>query len=1377
MEFFFKSISEILLGLGIGKLISIVKIFIVRLITRRKISKQAKDIAQAFDEYSNQFLRQTLYTIPGIGHIKREEVNEILNIWENGISGVLLTGTAGSGKSGLVLDLANKLHEGGHPILFIRATDFEKNDDPISALEQMLPIEEKLVTSFSILGKELECFVIIDQVDSISESVSIYGFINFLNTICKFERIRVLAISRTYEAQNNQHIQNLGFSRIESIEIDSETAKKYLSKIGLSDPSNDLIELSRNLLNLSLIAELVLSEKNVLDIIGTVQLWGKYILSIKERDGEKTFISGMQLADRCQIQRERNFSLNWQELSTTSKLNSRGVIVKIPNSLRYHFRHDQLQTFFCAYYHFLDFPKPEGVVSRYGKYNSKDVLLWLCKLYGINDPKNEAEFVKKIFEDEETIPYYTKKSVLDYYAHLENLSKNHDTALVILDAIKKQNNLRISFFGSKPSAAWAKLLWDHDFLSIPPEPKKDGEGRLFYQGWDVQYYLISVGMKVPDIVVNHVKSIKAYSWYLGYAIEALCNTPIEYVEKVVPIIKNWFLEPNHSDNLKRNTLKLIGILVKNKKVDLALELFEALTAPIGNLQSNGYHFNRELFGYKAERSTVFDLLKKQQPLRVLEILERHLIRSVYGNILPTEETSRIEARWSRSAIEDTNQDRLDEYQDGILRGLRDTLIDLVTNHEGKVIIEKYLNGNLPIFRRLGLYIIGQTPRIFRETMAKELLNAKNYDNFEIHHEFFTLLNWGYPYLNAEEQDSLIRIILAGPDAERLVKSYDRVDKSWFPSLEKFISDNKDYWIRDRLWMIREYLDKDTADLLENLVKQYKEPEHPEFSSYMSDVQQVIEVSPYAFDYLQGLSPKELLNLIKTWKPDSTKGFVPERISYGGLANEISKVVINDPEKYKPNLLDICLIRPEYTLAIINYWSNPDIRNSVPWSTVITLFTDILKEKMVWNNDSQQGFYGDIWRSVRLAIANLLKNYFMNNENAIPFEYLESAQNLIFQLLEDPDPTFEADRPSEGSFGHNDPSTVALNHVRPIALHTLIRSAIHFANHEYPDENSEVNERCLQAIVKEKLATKLDKNNESSWAIRSVFGQLSPTLFWLDQKWFIDHIEAIFPSDLDEETRWLFVSAWNAYIHGKYYSSIFKIIRPKYILAIQNLTEGFSTESEEDQAFYLAIHLLFEYLFSEENPEDFLLQEALLNLFFKNLNPKIRCKAPKALASICKSNPERLQEFWPKAKILWEWRNQESINSNHSADFDDELQNFAQLLEIAKTETMVSMGFLLTNLLPHFRNVDNHNMGWRAIEEFLAREVTIYPVEVICYYKQLCMQKSPSPGWVFHSDDTKIIIQTACENNLSCEEALGLIDFFARQWNDYSFKHLFQKYAG
>jgi hypothetical protein len=579
-------------------------------------------------------------------------------------------------------------------------------------------------------------------------------------------------------------------------------------------------------------------------------------------------------------------------------------------------------------------------------------------------------------------------------------------------------------------------------------------------------------------------------------------------------------------------------------------------------------------------------------------------------------------------------------------------------------------------------------------------------------------------------------------------------------------------------MIKNNLDELTKNTLDDLVNDIGKPEHPTFLSWMSGFHRISDLSPYSLKELSEIPPEQLFTVIENWEPKPNEGFGLQRISYEGFASEIANLICSNPDYYKDQLKEICLIRPDYSVAILNRWSNPEFKEAIPWEIVISLFENLLIIDSVWDNESKKVFDGETWSNVRLGIARLLDIAVINEEKRIPDGLLENVQTLLMQLVDDPDPTPDADKPLDGWFGHNDPRTVALNHVRPVSLTALIHCAVLVTKYEASTREIVQSKRFLQPTLRKKLCDKLDVSMEPSSAVRSVFGSFIPTLNWLDQIWLIENLDLIFPTAQDDESIWMFISAWDSYILNRYSGDIFEIMKPKYSQAVEYLSQGYTTESNLNQASNLAAHLLFEFLFSENGLDYFITQKCLLVEFFQKTQTEIRSRAPWALWMICQGNPDKLSVFWPKAKSLWEWRNQESIISNHSSDFDAEMLEFAQLLQISsEIETIISLQSLLDGLLPHLRKVESHDIGWRSVEAFLARQVEYEPIEAIKFYRLMCEQKYTPPQWVYHSDNAKKLIEITVANPKSRVEALALIDFFARRWNDYTFESLYQRYSG
>src|SRR3972149_2065537 len=104
------------------------------------------------------------------------------------------------------------------------------------------------------------------------------------------------------------------------------------------------------------------------------------------------------------------------------------------------------------------------------------------------------------------VPFLAQTAILDRYVHLPNPLADPIAVEVIIDVLKSKPELRAYFFRSGPNSAWASILWENGFFSSPPSPEKTEQGYIL-PPWDVQFYLASVAIEVPDIVLKHVETI------------------------------------------------------------------------------------------------------------------------------------------------------------------------------------------------------------------------------------------------------------------------------------------------------------------------------------------------------------------------------------------------------------------------------------------------------------------------------------------------------------------------------------------------------------------------------------------------------------------------------------------------------------------------------------------------------------------------------------------------------------------------------------------------------------------------------------------------------------------------------------------------------
>jgi hypothetical protein len=986
------------------------------------------------------------------------------------------------------------------------------------------------------------------------------------------------------------------------------------------------------------------------------------------------------------------------------------------------------------------------------------------------------------------VPFYTQTAILDSHIANSNPEADPDVVEIIIEMLQTKPELRDYFFRSRPNAAWAPILWRRDFFETPPHPQETEIGYIL-PSWDVQGYLISVADQAPEIVVKHVETIQGHAWYKGQAIRALCYIPAQEAASVVPTVIEWLKDPQIADIVVQQAYDFILEFAK-RQYSAAFDLFQALTVPIpfsdvkdlgGFLPRGGAisKFRRD-WDEKKIFSEGLDLLRKLSLQQVVIILEDHLCTAmrIEAQVLNTPDFE-FSSGW-RTAIADTGQDLETAYRDRLLRGLRDTLEIWVQQDSEEVesLIERYLTEKHEIIRRLGLHLLYRFPKQYQIFVVQELRNTANLDNVSIHHEFFMLLQEGYPYLEVQDQEKLAAKICKGPNPEDAQRLAAWAQQQYGADPDEYVERYSKKWIRDRLWMIRDQLIGQPKQVLNESIDELGEPEHPAFTRWSTGVFSVQEVSPITDQEMFQMTPDELVDFLKQWQPDPNRIFGPEQVSYSGMANAVARLVAAQPQKYANHIVPIAMQRPEYAYALLSQSTEREQTNFLPWELNIELCEQLLANEIVRDSINRDSDYS--WVNVRQSIVHLLKLGLNNPDRAIPAEHLSRIRDILFILVDDADPIPEHDRPGEGWTRHNDPGAVAINHVRPGALSALIEYARTKAEIEQASRQDtnleESSPKRLETNVSETLTRKLDRRQDPSWAVHSVYGYHLALLHWLDEDWVEQHIDQILPEEIDEENIWYYVSAWDSFVaYNKFYVRILELLRRKYQQAIDNLNRGYITKTHFRPEQGLAIHLVWEYLLADYDLRSSIGQQSLIATFFKQVPPEARDSAAWILWRICEVSSQR-DVYWSRIRILWEWRANEASAANHSTDFDAEMRWFAKLpLEAPESETISSLWPLLEGLVPHITRSEYRDIGWDAMEEYLAQEVDRHPLKTIQLYR-LMHDQVAKPHFFYPREEARKIIESAAAAQSSRYEALALINSLARL-GFHQYKDIYERYTG
>ncbi len=402
-----------------------------------------------------------------------------------------------------------------------------------------------------------------------------------------------------------------------------------------------------------------------------------------------------------------------------------------------------------------------------------------------------------------------------------------------------------------------------------------------------------------------------------------------------------------------------------------------------------------------------------------------------------------------------------------------------------------------------------------------------------------------------------------------------------------------------------------------------------------------------------------------------------------------------------------------------------------------------------------------------------------SDHAMPRDYLQRVQNILLTLVDDPDPDMAHDRPAQGWMGHNDPATVALNHVRPMVLLALLTCAVQRAEEALspsPGGVQGLGSVRLDPGLRAILERKLDHTVEPSRSVRSIYGRCLYHLYWLDQKWAEGNIDRILPLDGDDESVQRFVAAWDSYvIFNPLYANMFPLLRTRYERAIANLKQGNITKTHLEPDRRLAEHLVLAYLYVETDIGFVADSQNLIAIYFREVAAEARGRAAWVLWRFCEENLADVDRFWPKIRALWEWRMHEAAGADHSLDFDAEMEWFAHLLPLAASrESIISVWPLAEGLIPHVTRSGQRSMGRDAIEEYVGLEVDRDPVRAIQLYRLLCEQ-GKQPMWYSTTEERRIILEKAAADERSRDQTLALIDSLVR-CGDYRSRDIYERYA-
>lgn len=354
------------------------------------VTDSPEAIRDNFADHTQQALRSARPRITGLSVIKRPEIGDIEKLLQDGIS-VVTIGDTGSGKSGLAHGLIGNAESRGQPHLLLDCRNFQEVQTELDLRHrfalQSLSLPRACLELRKFLNNLGSFLLVIDQLDSVVGTRAGDELVELAIDCHGRADIWVAVLSRSREVQEEQLLSELfreGFKKVQCAKLPN--AASFLNALGITDHSEEVEHMARNLLNLSLIASIKEQEPNFdfSQLTNEVALWEQRldVFMRRERvDGASLVAKLTDLAEEALKAPEGTFLVSAPPLEAHHKLLSEEFIQRQhPQSCVCSFAHENLQDFLYARRIVQNGRSVTFVLGELPRFRAQNVLFWIDRI-------------------------------------------------------------------------------------------------------------------------------------------------------------------------------------------------------------------------------------------------------------------------------------------------------------------------------------------------------------------------------------------------------------------------------------------------------------------------------------------------------------------------------------------------------------------------------------------------------------------------------------------------------------------------------------------------------------------------------------------------------------------------------------------------------------------------------------------------------------------------------------------------------------------------------------------------------------------------------------------------------------------------------------
>lgn len=944
---------------------------------------------------------------------------------------------------------------------------------------------------------------------------------------------------------------------------------------------------------------------------------------------------------------------------------------------------------------------------------------------------------------------------------LDELLKNDHPDVSILSNKVPQNLITIGYFFDRlENPDWIEPLWKKGYFHNPPSLERDEEkGTTRYPAWLESRFLSRMASKKPDTVLKIILQIPATENVRVYAdfAEAALNMPSDIAVQLIEKAKVWARSP-YLTILPVKIGALAAHLAEGGKVEEALDLSRTLLEILPGERADEVvledwnwpspepiaHFDK--WEYEEILEKHFPILVRAAGVQALSLLCDLLEKAIRLSRRSSEENDQEDHSciW-RTAVEDHPENLGHNLKETLVTAIRDTAESLLDAKRATIqeLVDSLEKKPWKIFRRIALHLLRRFPEQAHIIAAAHLTKREHFDDSGVQHEFVLLLRAYFNHLTAEQQQTILGWIKAGPDLEKYIISRTG-EVPTEDEKNRFI----EVWQRDRLsWIGLNLLPEEWKGRCQSLVEKYGAKEHPEFPFYAGSWEG--PTSPKSAEELQAMSVAEIVDFLNAWNSGESIFGEP---SPEGMGRTLSSVVAQDPERFASEASEFEDLDPTFIRAILSGFAEGIKQGrAFDWRPVLQLCQWVLVQA-----DDTPDHQAEIrdkdpdWKWTRKTIAGLLSALLESASGTLHFGQRVTMWRILEALANDPDPTPAYEAQYGGS--NMDPATLSINTIRGEAMHALVHYALWVRSHQEKQHDAEERlKRGFQEMpeVREVLDRHLDTTNDASLAIRSIYGQWFPWLTLLDPDWARDHVDQIFP--LDESQQTYFESAWITYINFcQPYDNVFELLHKCYQHGVERIDKPNGNRrllANPDQR--LAEHLMVFFWRGK-----LLLIDPLFQHFWEKASDGLRAHAFSNVGQALEhTKGEVAPEILNRLKSLWSERLAICEKAADGEKHKEEMAAFGWWLISRKLD----IPWVITQLIRALK-ISGKIENDRKVMEYLVEQASEYPEESVQCLQ--LMAEGDLQGWrIYHwQEQAKNLLSIVLQKSEDREQAASLVNY-------------------